>query len=43
MRAHSLRLGVERELRACAHLAKTPHEKIALIDQANRERPRTLI
>jgi len=38
-----LRLGAERELRACAHLAKEPHEKIALVDAANRERPRTLI
>ncbi len=43
MQAASLRLGVERELRACAHLAKTPDEKIALTDQANRERPRTLV
>ena len=43
LHATSLRLGVERELRACAHLAKTPEEKIALTDQANRERPRTLV
>ncbi len=43
LQASSLRLGVERELRACAHLAKTPDEKIALTDQANRERPRTLV
>jgi serine/threonine-protein kinase PknG len=43
LQAHSLRLGLERELRACAQFAKTPEEKIALIDQANRERPRTLI
>lgn len=43
LQARALRLGVERELRACAYFAKTPEEKIALIDQANRERPRTLI
>lgn len=43
LKADSLRLGAERELRACAHLAKTPHEKIALVDQANSERPKTLI
>ena len=43
MRANSLRYGVERELRACAHLAKTQSEKIALIDEANRERPQTLV
>jgi serine/threonine-protein kinase PknG len=38
----ALRLGLERELRACAHFAKTVDEKIALIDQANSARPRTL-
>jgi serine/threonine-protein kinase PknG len=38
----ALRLGLERELRACAHFAKTVDEKIELIDQANSARPRTL-
>jgi len=38
----SLRAGAERELRACAHLSKTPEERITFVDQANQVRPRTL-
>ncbi len=38
----ALRAGAERELRACARYAKTPEERIALVDQANAVRPRTL-
>ena len=38
----SVRTGAERELRACARYAKTPEERIALVDQANQVRPRTL-
>lgn len=41
--AQSLRTGIEREFRACARFAPTPEEKIALVDRANRERPRTLL
>lgn len=41
--AKALRLGAERELRACARFAASTDEKIALIDQANQVRPRTLI
>jgi serine/threonine-protein kinase PknG len=40
--ARSLRLGLERELRSCAHYAKSIDEKISLIDQANSARPRTI-
>ena len=36
-----LREGLEKVLRSMAHLA-TGHEKIALVDEANRSRPRTL-
>jgi len=43
METRSLRFGLERELRMCAHLAKTEDEKIALVDRANQERPRTLV
>ncbi len=39
---NALRFAVERELRACARYAKTKDEQIALVDAANRERPRTL-
>lgn len=42
LNARALRLGAERELRACAHHAETYAEKIALVDQANQVRPRTL-
>ena len=38
----ALREGAERELRACAHLAQTPDERTAFVDQANQVRPRTL-
>ena len=41
--ATALRTGAERELRACARHAHTMAEKIALIDQANQIRPRTLL
>ncbi len=40
---NALRHAVERELRACARYAKTRDEKIALVDAANSERPRTLV
>jgi hypothetical protein len=43
LEATSLRLAVERELRACARYVKTLEEKIGFIDAANRERPRTLV
>jgi serine/threonine-protein kinase PknG len=43
MDSTSLRFGVERELRACARFARTPDERIDLVDRANRERPRTLV
>jgi serine/threonine-protein kinase PknG len=43
LRRNALRAAVERELRACARYAKSPEEKIALVDAANRERPRTLV
>ncbi len=36
-----LRRAAERELRTCARYAETDAQKIALIDQANQERPRT--
>jgi serine/threonine-protein kinase PknG len=36
-----LRLAAEKELRACARLAATPDERIALVDAANQIRPRT--
>jgi serine/threonine-protein kinase PknG len=39
----ALQLAVERELRGCAMFATTRKEQVALIDAANRERPRTLI
>jgi serine/threonine-protein kinase PknG len=39
----ALKLGAERELRACAHHAKTLEERIALVDHANKVRPLTLI
>lgn len=39
----ALREGAERELRACAHFAKETSAKIALVDEANRERPHTMI
>jgi serine/threonine-protein kinase PknG len=42
IRVQSLRFGAERELRACAHFAASRDEKIDLVDQANRVRPRTL-
>ena len=42
LQLRSLRAGAERELRACAHLSKTPEERVAFVDQANRVRPRTL-
>jgi len=42
LQLRSLRAGAERELRACAHLSKTPEERIAFVDQANQVRPRTL-
>jgi serine/threonine-protein kinase PknG len=42
MQIASLRTGAERELRACAHFAKTRAEKVDYVDQANRVRPRTL-
>ena len=38
-----LRFALERELRACARFAATPQERIALVDAANRERPRTMV
>ena len=41
--ATRLRFALERELRAQARYAKTPTEKIALVDAANHERPRTLV
>ena len=41
--ATALRSGAERELRACARHARTTAEKIALTDQANQVRPRTLL
>ena len=40
--ATALRAGAERELRACARHAHTVDDKIALTDQANHVRPRTL-
>ncbi len=42
LQLRSLRTGAERELRACAHLSKTPEERMAFVDQANQVRPRTL-
>ncbi len=42
LQAKALRFAMEKELRACARYAKTRDEKIALIDAANAERPRTL-
>ncbi len=43
MAARSLRIGAERELRACARYAKTQQERFAFIDQANNIRPHTLL
>ena len=43
MVARELRFALERELRACAHFEPIPAEKIALVDAANRERPRTWV
>lgn len=43
LEAASLRVGAERELRACARYASTLEEKIAFVDQANQARPRTLV
>jgi serine/threonine-protein kinase PknG len=43
LQIQSLRSGAERELRACAHFAKTRAEKIEFVDQANHVRPRTLV
>jgi serine/threonine-protein kinase PknG len=39
----SLRQGLERSYRQLARLASTPRERVALIDQANDARPRTLL
>jgi serine/threonine-protein kinase PknG len=41
--ATRLRRAAERELRACAHLAATRHERIAFVDEANRVRPLSLV
>jgi serine/threonine-protein kinase PknG len=40
---NALREGAERELRSCARYAKSPQERIALVDHANRIRPLTLM
>ena len=40
--SHALREGAERELRAQARYAKSASERIALVDRANAERPRTM-
>ena len=39
----ALRVGAERELRACAHLARSRRERIRYVDEANRARPFTLV
>jgi len=41
--AEALRLGAERELRACARFAAAREDKIRFVDEANRVRPRTLV
>jgi serine/threonine-protein kinase PknG len=38
-----LRFGAEAAFRNCARLARTPGERIALVDLANQVRPRTLV
>ena len=38
-----LRLGLERSYRALARLSHTAHERYALVDRANKVRPRTLV
>jgi serine/threonine-protein kinase PknG len=38
-----LRLGLERSYRALARLAHTADERYALVDRANKVRPRTLV
>jgi serine/threonine-protein kinase PknG len=43
LRHGALRSGAERELRACAHLARSRGERIRFVDEANRARPFTLI
>jgi serine/threonine-protein kinase PknG len=43
LRRTALRSGAERELRACAHLARNRAERIRYVDEANRARPFTLI
>ena len=42
LQSHALREGAERELRAQARYAKSAPERIALVDRANAERPRTM-
>ena len=42
LQAKALREGAERELRAQARYAQSAPERIALVDRANAERPRTL-
>ena len=42
LQAEALRKGAERELRAQARYAKSAPERIALVDRANAERPRTM-
>jgi len=43
LRSGALRSGAERELRACAHLARSRGERIRYVDEANRARPFTLL
>ncbi len=42
LQSNALREGAERELRAQARYAKSAPERIALVDRANAERPRTM-
>jgi serine/threonine-protein kinase PknG len=42
-RPEELRRGAEASLRRCARYARTPDERIALVDRANSVRPRTLV
>jgi hypothetical protein len=39
----TLRRAAEDELRACARMAATPHERLRWVDEANRVRPVTWI
>jgi len=43
LQIRALQFGAERELRACARHVKTDEERIRLVDEANRVRPRTLV